>query len=51
MRVLVVPKWYPWPDRPVFGIFCREQARALAPRARRGRCGRRVAPRAFGYSS
>jgi glycosyltransferase involved in cell wall biosynthesis len=31
MRVLVVPKWYPWPDRPVFGIFCREQARALAP--------------------
>ena len=29
MRVLVVPKWYPWPDRPVFGIFCREQARAL----------------------
>jgi glycosyltransferase involved in cell wall biosynthesis len=32
MRVLVVPKWYPWPDRPVFGIFCREQARALAGR-------------------
>jgi glycosyltransferase involved in cell wall biosynthesis len=30
MRVLVVPKWYPWPDRPVFGIFCQEQARALA---------------------
>jgi glycosyltransferase involved in cell wall biosynthesis len=30
MRVLVVPKWYPWPDRPVFGIFCREQARAIA---------------------
>jgi glycosyltransferase involved in cell wall biosynthesis len=30
MRVLIVPKWYPWPDRPVFGIFCREQARALA---------------------
>jgi glycosyltransferase involved in cell wall biosynthesis len=29
-RVLVVPKWYPWPDRPVFGIFCREQARAIA---------------------
>jgi glycosyltransferase involved in cell wall biosynthesis len=29
MRVLIVPKWYPWPDRPVFGIFCREQARAL----------------------
>jgi glycosyltransferase involved in cell wall biosynthesis len=32
MRVLVVPKWYPWPDRPVFGIFCRDQARALALR-------------------
>ena len=32
MRVLVVPKWYPWPDRPVLGIFCQEQARALAPR-------------------
>jgi glycosyltransferase involved in cell wall biosynthesis len=32
MRVLVVPKWFPWPDRPVFGIFCREQARALARR-------------------
>jgi glycosyltransferase involved in cell wall biosynthesis len=30
MRVLVVPKWYPWPERPVFGIFCREQARAIA---------------------
>jgi glycosyltransferase involved in cell wall biosynthesis len=30
MRVLVVPKWYPWPDRPVFGSFCREQALALA---------------------
>jgi len=32
MRVLVVPKWYPWPDQPVFGIFCQEQARALARR-------------------
>jgi glycosyltransferase involved in cell wall biosynthesis len=30
MRVLVVPKWYPWPARPVFGIFCREHAHALA---------------------
>ena len=29
-RVLVLPKWYPWPDRPVFGLFCREQARAAA---------------------
>jgi glycosyltransferase involved in cell wall biosynthesis len=32
LRVLAVPKWYPWPDRPVFGIFCREHARALATR-------------------
>jgi glycosyltransferase involved in cell wall biosynthesis len=31
-RILVVPKWYPWPDRPVFGAFCREHARALATR-------------------
>ena len=30
MRVLVVPKWYPWPERPVFGIFCQEHARMLA---------------------
>ncbi len=30
MRVLVIPKWYPWPDRPVFGTFCREHAHALA---------------------
>ena len=30
LRVLVVPKWYPWPEKPVFGIFCREHARALA---------------------
>jgi glycosyltransferase involved in cell wall biosynthesis len=30
MRVLVVPKWYPWPDRPMFGVFCREQARAVS---------------------
>lgn len=30
LRVLVVPKWYPWPELPVFGIFCREHARALA---------------------
>ncbi|MEJ7817590.1 MAG: glycosyltransferase [Thermoleophilaceae bacterium] len=32
MRVLVVPKWYPWPDQPVWGIFCREHAAALATR-------------------
>ena len=30
MRVLVVPKWYPWPELPVFGLFCREHAAALA---------------------
>ena len=30
MRVLVTPEWYPWPDAPVFGTFCREQARAVA---------------------
>ncbi len=30
LRLLVVPKWYPWPDRPVFGAFCREHAHALA---------------------
>jgi len=32
LRVLVVPKWYPWADRPVFGLFVREHARALARR-------------------
>lgn len=32
MRVLVVPKWYPWPQWPVWGIFCREHAAALATR-------------------
>ena len=32
LRVLVVPKWFPWPERPVFGLFCREHARALATR-------------------
>ncbi len=32
MRVLVVPKWYPWPEQPAFGIFCREHAAALATR-------------------
>lgn len=30
VRILVLPKWYPWPESPVFGIFCREQARAAA---------------------
>ena len=32
LRILVVPKWYPWPEKPVFGLFCREHARALARR-------------------
>lgn len=32
LRVLIMPKWYPWPDRPVFGLFCREHARAAARR-------------------
>ena len=32
LRILVVPKWYPWPESPVFGIFCREHARALSTR-------------------
>jgi L-malate glycosyltransferase len=32
LRVLVVPKWYPWPELPVFGAFCREHAHALATR-------------------
>jgi glycosyltransferase involved in cell wall biosynthesis len=30
VKVLIVPKWYPWPDRPVWGLFCREQARVVA---------------------
>ena len=32
LGVLVVPKWYPWPEKPFFGLFCREHARALAGR-------------------
>lgn len=32
LRILVVPKWYPWPEQPVLGLFCREHARALATR-------------------
>jgi glycosyltransferase involved in cell wall biosynthesis len=30
LRVLITPDWYPWPDQPLFGVFCREQARAVA---------------------
>jgi L-malate glycosyltransferase len=29
-RVLITPEWYPWPDRPHYAPFCREQARAVA---------------------
>jgi glycosyltransferase involved in cell wall biosynthesis len=29
-RVLILPLWYPWPDRPGLGSFCREQARAVS---------------------
>ncbi len=29
-RVLIMPKWYPWPDRPVWGQFTREHARVVA---------------------
>jgi glycosyltransferase involved in cell wall biosynthesis len=32
LRILVVPKWYPWPEDPMRGPFCREHARALATR-------------------
>jgi len=32
LRVLVAPKWYPWPEEPVLGLFCREHARALSGR-------------------
>ena len=28
----MVPKWYPWPEKPFFGLFCREHAQALARR-------------------
>jgi glycosyltransferase involved in cell wall biosynthesis len=30
MRILIAPEWYPWPDRPLFCLFCREHARAVA---------------------
>jgi glycosyltransferase involved in cell wall biosynthesis len=29
-RVLVVPAWYPWPDLPGLGSFCRDQAEAVS---------------------
>jgi glycosyltransferase involved in cell wall biosynthesis len=30
LRVIVAPEWYPWPERPGYGSFCREQVRAVA---------------------
>jgi glycosyltransferase involved in cell wall biosynthesis len=30
MRVLIAPEWYPWPESPLYGLFCREQAQAVA---------------------
>ena len=29
-KILIVPEWYPWPDRPGLGAWVREQARAVA---------------------
>lgn len=29
-RVLIVPEWYPWPERPGLGVWAREQALAVA---------------------
>jgi glycosyltransferase involved in cell wall biosynthesis len=29
-RVLVVPGWYPWPETPGLGSFCRDQAEAVS---------------------
>ena len=25
LRVIVAPEWYPWPEWPGYGSFCREQ--------------------------
>ncbi len=30
MRILIIPSWYPTPEKPVSGIFVREQADALS---------------------
>jgi glycosyltransferase involved in cell wall biosynthesis len=30
LRIIVAPEWYPWPERPGYGGFCREQAQAIA---------------------
>ncbi len=32
LRVIVAPEWYPWPERPGYGSFCREQVLAVAER-------------------
>jgi glycosyltransferase involved in cell wall biosynthesis len=29
-RVLILPAWYPWPDTPGLGSFCRDQAEAVS---------------------
>jgi len=29
-RVLILPAWYPWPDRPGLGSFCRDHADAVS---------------------
>jgi glycosyltransferase involved in cell wall biosynthesis len=30
MRILITPDWYPWPEQPLLGVFCREHARAVS---------------------
>jgi glycosyltransferase involved in cell wall biosynthesis len=30
LRVLFTPDWYPWPEQPLSGVFCREQAHAVS---------------------
>jgi L-malate glycosyltransferase len=30
VRVLIAPEWYPWPEQPGFGSFCRDQAQTAA---------------------
>ena len=40
LRVIVAPEWYPWPERPGYGSFCREQVpqlqRGTTPSSSRG---------------
>jgi L-malate glycosyltransferase len=30
LRVLITPDWYPWPEQPLMGVFCREHAHAIS---------------------